>query len=242
MAQLRELLAPTMQDRLRRQVCQILTQGCFPKVRCSMSDARARLEHAVAEFQAWAASYPEAERSAEWEIDYDYWPDLRSAAVAFLDSSEPQQWDRSIVELLLYVLARDNETEDLKHELTERPEHLLALAGAGTGSAEWDARWQLAAALGCIEADEDEVVPLLETYAADVDEYVSRRALIALGQRRAPIAERLARRAWDTGHEYQRMAALGVFHSLGSPLLPSYLELAEQDGRQHLIGFTKELR
>ena len=207
-----------------------------------MPDARAKFEHAVAEFRAWAASYPEAERSAEWEIDYDHWPDLWSAAAAFLDSSEPRRWDRSIVELLLYVLARDNETEDLKRELVGRPEHLLALARAGTGSAERDARWQLAAALGCVEADEGEVVPLLEAYTAADDEYVSRRALIALGRRKAPVAERLAQRAWDTGHEYQRMAALGVFHALGSPLLPSYLELAEQDGRQYLAGFAKELR
>ena len=207
-----------------------------------MSDVRAKLEHAVAEFQAWAASYPQAERSNVWEIDYDHWPDLWSAATAFLDSSEPQQWDRSIVEQLLYVLARDNETEDLLRELAKRPEHLLALAGFGIGSAERDARWQFAAALGCVETDEGKAVPLLATYAADGDEYVNRRALIALGQRKAPIAEGLAQRAWDTGDEYQRMAALGVFHALGSPLLPFDLKLAEQDGRQYLAGFAKELR
>ncbi len=207
-----------------------------------MSDARAKFEHAVAEFQTWAASCPEAERSSEWECDYDYWPELWSATAAFLASSEPQQWDLPIVELLLYVLARDNETEELKNDLAGRPEHLLALAKAGTGSAERDARWQLAAVLGCIKANEDEVVPLLETYTADKDEYVSRRALIALGQRKAPTAERLAQRAWDTGDEYQRIAALGVFHALGSSLLPSYLKLAEQDGRQYLAGFAKELR
>ncbi len=208
---------------------------------CPMSDVRTRFEHALAEFRAWAASCSEAERSSEWECDYDHWPDLWSATAAFLDSSKPQRWDRSTVELLLYVLARDNEIEELKNELAERPEHLLVLAGAGTGSAERDARWQLAAALGSVEADEGDVVPLLETYAADNDEYVSRRALIALGERKAPIAERLAQRAWDTEDEYQRMAALGVFHARGSPLLPSYLKLAEQDGRQYLAGFAKEL-
>lgn len=206
-----------------------------------MSDARAKLERAVAEFQAWAASLPGAECSSEWECDYDYWPELWNATAAFLDSSEPRRWDRPTVELLLYVLARDNEMEELKNDLASRPEHLLVLAEAGTGSAERDARWQLAAALGCVEADESKVVPLLETYAADGDEYVSRRALIALGQRKAPVAEGLGQRAWDTGDEYQRMAALGVFHALGSPLLPTYLKLAEQDGRQYLAGFAKEL-
>ena len=118
----------------------------------------------------------------------------------------------------------------------------MALARAGTGSAERDARWQLAAALGNVEPDEGGVVPLLETYVADGDEYVSRRALLALGQIKAPIAESLAQRAWDTKHEYQRMAALDVFHRLGSPLLSSYLDLAEQDGRQYLCGYAKKLR
>ena len=69
---------------------------------------------------------------------------------------------------------------------------------------------ELADALGSVEADEGEVVPLLEAYAADADEYVSRRTLLALGHRQVPIAEALARRAWDTGHEYQRMAALEI--------------------------------
>ena len=160
-----------------------------------MLDARTKFEQAVAEFRAWASSYPHAERSGDWECDYDDWMSIGNAFSGFLDSSDPQRWDQHVIELLLYMLARDNEDEALKRELVGRPSHLLALARAGVRSTERDARWQLADALGSVEADEGEVVPLLEAYAADADEYVSRRTLLALGHRQAPIAEALARRA-----------------------------------------------
>ncbi len=90
--------------------------------------------------------------------------------------------------------------EELKETLTSWPKHLLALAKVGLQSAEQDARWQLADALGSSQgAHEEEVLPILEAYAADHDEYVSRRALLALGRRRSPIAEALAQRAWGRG-------------------------------------------
>lgn len=207
-----------------------------------MLDARTKFEQAVAEFRAWAGSYPHAERSGDWECDYDYWISIGNAFSGFLDSSDPQRWDQHVIELLLYILARDNEDEALKRELVGRPSHLLALARAGVRSTERDARWQLADALGSVEADEGEVVPLLEAYAADADEYVSRRTLLALGHRQAPVAEALARRAWNTGHEYQRMAALEVLRALGSSLLSSYLDSAQQDGRQYLVETGKRIR
>lgn len=207
-----------------------------------MRDVRVRFEQAVSEFRTWADSYPHAERFGEWECGYDHWVEIGGAFSAFLEAYDPRQWDQPIVELLFYILARDNEAEVLKGELVGRPRHLLALARAGVASTEQHARWQLADALGSIDADEKDIVRLLEAYAADADEYVSRRALLALGRRQAPVAEALARRAWDTDHEYQRMAALDVLCTLNSPLLPSYLEVAEQDGRQYLVSLARRIR
>jgi HEAT repeat protein len=156
--------------------------------------------------------------------------------------SEPGQWDQDTTELALYILARDNEMETLKDDLTEHPTCLLALAKAGLHSAEQDARWQLADALGTVQADEDDVASILEAYVRDSNEYVSRRALLALGRRRSLVAETLARQAWDTGHEYQRIAALEVLSNLDSPCLSSYLDLAAQDGRQYVVGAAQRIR
>jgi HEAT repeat protein len=143
--------------------------------------------------------------------------------------------------LLLYILARDNEMELLKQELVTRPVHLLALSRVALYSIEADARWQLADALGSVELPPNEVEPLLERLFHDRDEYVSRRALLALAHRQSKTAESLALLAWNTEHEYQRMAALEALSALNSPLLPSYLDLSQRDGRQHLVNFANGL-
>jgi len=204
--------------------------------------AAANFVEAVLAFRSWADRYPVGQRSGEWECDYKHWPEITSTFTALLDLGAPQLWDASTVESLLYILARDNEMEMLKEELIARPDHLLALAREALHSTERDARWQLADALGSVELLAFEVEPLLEQLFHDEDEYVSRRALLALARRRSEKAEPLAFRAWSTEHEYQRIAALEVFSARNSPLLASYLDLAQRDGRQYLVNFANALR
>ncbi|UPT87814.1 hypothetical protein HAP41_0000001175 [Bradyrhizobium barranii subsp. apii] len=38
------------------------------------------------------------------------------------------------------------------------------------------------------------------------------------------------------------MAALDALSAVNSPLLPSYLDLAQRDGRQYLVNFANSLR
>lgn len=199
------------------------------------------LKSAIEAFKAWAQAYPGRDQSGEWECAYEEWPKITTAFCAYLDACPPEQWDDEVVDLLLYGLARDNEIEMLKNQLARRPAHLMALAKAGVQSTERDARWQLADALGGPDVGTAEAEPLLLQFAGDDDEYVSRRALLALGRRRSPKAEMLARRAWESGNEYQRMAALDVLSLLNSPELPAYLALAQADGREHLVHFAREV-
>ncbi|HEV2159546.1 HEAT repeat domain-containing protein [Bradyrhizobium sp.] len=204
-------------------------------------NAQASLAATVSAFRSWADSLPAGQRSGEWECDYQQWPAITKAFAAFLDSLTPQLWDSSNIEMLLYILARDNEMELLKEELTARPIHLLALAKVSFNCEEPDARWQLADALGSVELATTEVEPLLERYFRDENEYVSRRALLALARRQSKHAEPFALRAWGTGHEYQRMAALEALVACGSPLLSSHLDFAFRDGRQHLVKSAQAL-
>lgn len=206
------------------------------------ANAKVRLVQTVSAFRSWADSYPADQRSGEWECDYEQWPAITSAFISFLDSGAPQFWDTSTAELLLYILARDNEMEGLKRELITRPVHLLALSRVAISSTEAEARWQLADALGSVELTANDVEPLLEQFFHDGDEYVCRRALLALARQQSKMAESLALRAWNTEHQYQRMAALEALSAVNSPLLPSYLDLAQHDGRQHLVNFASELR
>ncbi|EIG63868.1 hypothetical protein [Bradyrhizobium sp. WSM1253] len=206
------------------------------------ANTQARLAETVSAFRSWADSLPVQQRVREWECNYQQWPAITSAFTAFLDSCLPQRWDASVYKLLLYILARDNEMEILKKELIAKPTHLLALTRIALDSGEQDARWQLADALGSAELIAGEVEPLLGRLFCDENEYVSRRALLALARRRSKLAEPLAVRAWATEHEYQRMAALEVFAACDSPLLSSYLDLALRDGRQHLANIAHALR
>jgi len=205
-------------------------------------DATDRLGRAISDFRRWANANSSSEKSAEWETEYEYWQNVADAFKAFLDLSEPNDWSRDDTESVLYILARDNECETLKGELIAHPGHLLALARAGIHSTEDEARWQLADALGSVKADDGAVAMLLDSYCTDPSEYVSRRALLAAGRRLMPGAEAAALRAWETGHEYQRMAALTVLFNVNSTNLPSYLESAEQDGRQNLMKVASQIR
>jgi HEAT repeat protein len=200
-----------------------------------------RLREAALEFQEWAEGLTADERSAEWETDYEKWPELTRVYCDVLDVCRPDDWDQSLVDLLLYILARDNEVEVLKGELISRPTQLIALAAASPASDEPDAKWQIADALGRVGATHD-AEPIIKQLLQDRDEYVSRRALLALARRGAENLDVWAVRAWETGQEYQRMAALEAFAMSRSPLLASYLDQAENDGRQFLVRRALELR
>ncbi len=170
------------------------------------------LRQEVEKFKAWAEGYTfeRPQRYGEWECDYTEWDGLYDAVLAFLASSPHSDWDDDDVNDLLYAIARDNETEYLADEVAKETDRLLRLSGLALISSERDAKWQLSARLGGLSSPAQEAEVLLLKFVDDEDEYVSRQALLALGQLKSPRAETLVERAWDTGHEYQRIAVLRV--------------------------------
>ncbi len=190
-------------------------------------------------FRRWANSIPEP-RYGEWECEYEDWPALRATVLRFVYSVPPEAWSGEAVDAVLYAVTRDNEVELLADELVERPEALRATGRALAASAEADAKWQVGSRLAGI--DGARAIPLLSGLELDSDEYVSRRALLEFGRLRAPVVEHLVDRAWQTGHEYQRIAALHALADSGSARLRDFLELAEQDGRNYLADNAKEIK
>ena len=65
---------------------------------------------------------------------------------------------------------------------------------------------------------------------------------MSLGKIKAFNAESLAEQAWETGHEYQRIAALWVFKDVGSNKLLMYLQKAEEDGRIYVVQNAREIQ
>jgi len=181
-------------------------------------------------------------RSGEWECDYPEWRPIWAAAKCLLETMPVAAWTDATTEDFIYALARDNEVEVIADDLGSRSDALLTLAARAIHSAETDAKWQIAAKLGELNEHKLEAEALLMHYVQDADEYVSRRSLIALGRLKSGKAESFAERAWQTGHEYQRIAALWALKDVGSSKLNDYLLLAEEDGREYVVRNAAEIR
>jgi hypothetical protein len=180
------------------------------------------LKTEVAKFKKWAVSEPQD--YGEWEMDYPEWSAVYTAVEETL--SQPILNDGD-VSLLLYILARDNECEFILDMLGDAPEHGLRLAEAAFSCLERDARWQAAVFLG--RRSENEAKDLLRQFINDEDEYVRRRALLAISQHDSVFAEETAWQWIDSPHDFSRLAALSVLQDLQSPRLKKALERLRED-------------
>lgn len=196
----------------------------------------------VCKFEEWASTLSPQEPSGEWEYEYERWGELRFTAKAFLASSTPEDWRDEDIADLLYAIARDNEMELLAEEIGKDETTLLALSSHALTSRESDAKWQLEVQLGNVLDNTKEAEAILLKLVRDENEYVSRRSLLCLGKMKSVHAEELAGRAWETGHEYQRIVALWVLKEVSSPRLSDYIAKAMEDGRESVVRRAIEVR
>src|SRR5688500_11631901 len=91
----------------------------------------------------------------------------------------------------------------MEREIAQDPDRLLIVAEDARESRERDTKWQIVAALVDLADRKDRIEPLLLQFAHDENEYIRRRALMALGKQRSPHVEALVEAAWNSGHEYQ---------------------------------------
>lgn len=203
------------------------------------------LEQETILFQEWASTYPKEQLYGEWECEYENWANIYQTFSFFLDTCPFEKWNKEVIDILTYLVARDNEMMHLIDEIAKSPFRLLFFANASLFSSENDARWQVAAKLGEFPELLSEVEPILLRFITDKDEYVRRRTLLSLGYVHSPQAESVAERAWndeDELQQYQRMAALEVLWRVNSPLLPNYLQKVKDDGREYLVAFAEKIQ
>jgi HEAT repeat protein len=193
-------------------------------------------------FRVWADAYPLAKRHDWWAYDYRSWQQLGDAFTRFLEACPFPTWSSEAVQTVLYVIARDNESQHHVRQVAQEPARLLFLAEESLSCDEPDAKWQLAVELGNLAEHRTEAEPLLFRFSQDEDEYVRRQALMALGRLRSPLVERLVGPAWDSGDEYQRMAVLCALLDTASPELNEYLARADADGREYVAGYAARVR
>tara|TARA_R110002049_G_C8896545_1_gene541202 strand:+ start:57 stop:677 length:621 start_codon:yes stop_codon:yes gene_type:complete len=196
----------------------------------------------IEKFRLWASEYPEDSRSGEWECDYENWSSLVSAFIKFIESKVPSQLTETEIADIIYVIARDNEMEQLVETIALKQDLFQLLIPHVINSTENDAKWQFAVALGKCTLHSAVAEEALLNLVVDTDEYTSRRALQNLGEIGSNQTENYCIKAWETNHEYQRIMALWVLKKIDSKMLTTYLDLALVDGRDFLVQNAKEIK
>lgn len=169
----------------RVQLCFVSGRSCRAPPRGSSLSLghMSTLAQEVARFRQWAAVRQSPDHrpaqfshgEGEWECDYPDWQTLYAAVDDFLAVAAHRTITGEELELLLYVLARDNEDEHVLETLELFPGIAAQVAEAAFSISDVDARWQAAVLAGRIGA-----VSTVRRYLDDQAEYVRRRAGFAL--------------------------------------------------------------
>ena len=143
------------------------------------------LREELSRFRRWqddgAADVLDLGHGAEWESNYPHWGALLAAVQTAI--AETGKLDEESISLVLFVLARDNEDEAVADTLRATPATLARLLPAALNYPDPQARWQIASILPAV-LGAHALEPLCHLNQ-DPDEYVRRRASIALDELQA---------------------------------------------------------
>ena len=213
-------------------------------------DIRECLLEQARKFHQWQEiTYPEKnteEIGGEWEVDYPAWNDMFDAFCHVLTQMDAEMADSFLLDEMVYLIARANEAEGFIQETTFHHKWFECLCRRAAASNESEAKWQFAAYLPECSCSQ-EVRDIILDFAKDLNEYVSRRALLAMSALRPDCVEQFAPLFWERNcyspklQEYQRIAVLISLDAIHSDLLPQYLERAKQDGRSYLLEHAKRI-
>ena len=213
-------------------------------------DIRECLLEQARKFHQWQEiTYPgknTEEIGGEWEVDYPAWNDMFDAFCHVLTQMDAEMADSVLLDEMVYLIARANEAEGFIQETTFHHKWFECLCRRAAASNESEAKWQFAAYLPECSCSQ-EVRDIILDFAKNPNEYVSRRALLAMSALRPDCVEQFAPLFWERNccspelQEYQRIAVLISLDAIHSDLLPQYLERAKQDGRSYLLEHAKRI-
>ena len=213
-------------------------------------DIRECLLAQARKFHQWQEiTYPgktTEEIGGAWEVDYPAWNDIFDAFCHVLTQMNAEMADSVLLDEMVYLIARANEAEGFIQETTSHPQWFECLCRRAAASNENEAKWQFAAYLPECSCSQ-KVRDIILDFAKDPNEYVSRRALLAMPALRPDCVEQFAPLFWERNcyspelQEYQRIAVLVSLDAIHSDLLPQYLERAKQDGRSYLLEHAKRI-
>ena len=194
----------------------------------------------IDKFDTWAQSQfgkPQDDIGGEWECDYENWNNIYKSFENFIATTDRKTLTDKQKNRLLYIIARDNETEYLASILDDQLLTILTEHSIENGHR--DDKWQLAIQLYKLE-DKQKALALLEKLVNDEDEYVNRRSLMELATLKSEKVEFYAEKFWNKdkygqAEEYQKIAVLHSLKTINSKLLDYYIKLAKQSGQKYLV-------
>jgi hypothetical protein len=205
-----------------------------------------RLFEEIDKFSVWSRQLnqtPEEARGGKWEGNYAQWDAIDLAFVNFISTSEPASWTGEMVEAVLYIIARDNQSEVFADLVAAQPEKLGFLARQAVHAKSPASKWQLVVRLPEL-GDQALAESLLLRFINDPDEYVRRRTLQTLATIGSGCTEHYCEAAWQCPgpqQPHQQMAVLEALFKINSPKLPHYLQEAQQDGNPDLVQYAEEI-
>lgn len=190
-------------------------------------DIRECLLEQVGKFHQWQEiTYPgktTEEIGGAWEVDYPAWNDIFDAFCHVLTQMDAETADSVLLDEMVYLIARDNEAEGFIQETTSHPQWFERLCRRAAASNESEAKWQFAAYLSECPCSQ-EVKDMILDFAKDPNEYVSRRALLAMPALRPDCVEQFAPLFWERNCYSPE---LPEYYSMEKP---STLQLAKRYG------------
>lgn len=164
--------------------------------------------------------------NGEWEIEYELWDEMNNAYLAIIEKNEAESMKKSLLDDMLYAIARDNECSNLLIETLNYPRWFEILCRYCIKTNYYNAKWQFAEQLGSYKGESD-VIELLFYFIESGDEYTERMALRSLCEHFPQQAEEYALKFWErniySADEYQKIMALYVLHKIKSPFLKEYI-------------------
>lgn len=194
----------------------------------------------IKRFERWRNMQP---ASVLREFNYEHWSQIYQAFEEFIQSTDPDEWSTAETQQLLFIIAKDYETQNLTYCLSEKV--IVTLAKESVLTAEGDAKWQMALQLHKV-TDTVLAHELLEQFVNDEDEYVSRRSLMEFAKLQPDKTEAYAVEFWNRNihgemDEYQKMAVLQALKTINSPLLELYIGQAKKDSRKYLSDYARKM-
>lgn len=179
------------------------------------------MKTAIDRFLDWAKDHGGSYH--EYEEQYP-WDELYKEVDLLLSQGKLTRED---IQDLLFLLARDNEAENILDMISKKPEIAEQVASQGITYEDLDARWQIAVLLGRLATNQS--LNHLRSMLLDPAEYVRRRALLELRDHDPYLSELTAINWLNSLHEYSRMVALDTLAFLGSYDLDMAIKRLRQD-------------